>query len=605
MKLRTRLTSLIVLACLVPLVLTGFVATRIADRLVLRQTRTAYERQARNLAVTSTTWLDSQLRGLELAVSHFRYSELDLDQQAGLLRLLYRQFDAVNALVVLDSVGDPVGQPVRVSDGTELVRAAMEGHEVVDGERLETFLGQPVVTWPEPGQAVLQRAYTLPSRSGNVAPVAVGLPETPGWILVVELSLLDLTRHFQDQAVGGSAAVLVDEEGTVVAGEPGGLIETDVLRSFGGPVVGDLEYELPDGTGVLAAFAAVGRGDWTVGVAVPRAIATRPGREIRARTMFMYGLAIALALVLGLLGSRQLSRRVVDLRDAALRVAEGDLGRRVTTVGSDEIAELSRAFNFMSSSLARNQAVIATHNEEIEAANRELEARVDQRTQALRVVESSRMAAVAQMGAGLAHELNNPVAGILGMAQVAMARDPQGPDLAMLRTIEEQALRCREILAALRRFTENREDRLRQTIDLHAVVREVLGLVGSAFTAAGLELEHTDAPPLPVMVDPALLAQALAQLLRSFRAQLGSTGRLVILGEPGEDEHGLTFLLDGAEAGARDDWLASGMGFWIAKQVLEEHGGRLEEPEPGEGFVYRLLLPATDHPGPERVTDIG
>ena len=50
MKLRTRLTSLIVLACLVPLVLTGFVATRIADRLVLRQTRTAYERQARNLA---------------------------------------------------------------------------------------------------------------------------------------------------------------------------------------------------------------------------------------------------------------------------------------------------------------------------------------------------------------------------------------------------------------------------------------------------------------------------------------------------------------------------------------------------------------------------
>ena len=60
----------------------------------------------------------------------------------------------------------------------------------------------------------------------------------------------------------------------------------------------------------------------------------------------------------------------------------------------------------------------------------------------------------------------------------------------------------------------------------------------------------------------------------------------------GEQSASLVFLLDGVIAESRDDWLASGMGFWIAKQVLEEHGGALMEPQSGDQAVYRVVLPS-------------
>ncbi len=601
MGLRARLTALIVLACLVPLVITGLVATNVADRMVVRETQRVYDRQARSLAQYSDAWLNGQLRSLGLAVRQWGLSDLEPAEQVGFLRLIYRQVDAVNILVLRDHQGNVVGQPERIADRTVLVDT-LPAHEAVDEARLAAFLEQPYEPPEELAVRVL-RPYALPGSSAQVVPVVVPLPERPGWALQAELSLAAVGEHFQEQASGGSAAVLVDRSGAVLAGEPGGLIEPAILRSFGGPVTGDLAYALEDGTQVLASFAAVGRGDWTVGVALPRQIATRPGQVIRGRTQFMYGLAVIFATVLGLIGATQLARRILVLRDAALRVAEGDLGRRVDMDGSDEITELSRAFNFMSSSLARNQRVIAEKTDEIEAYNRELEVRVDARTRELResqdrLVETSRMAAVAQMGAGLAHELNNPVAGILGMAQLGLAQGSDGNPGFALRSIEEQALRCREILGNLRRFTEGREQVVRERVDLHQVVREVLALVGGAFRQAEQTVDHTGGEPLPVLADPALLAQALAQLLRSLRAALGAGGRLVVLGEPGEATVGLVFLLDGVAAEDRDDWLASGMGFWIAKQVLEEHAGHLIEPAAGEQAIYRVVLPAAPADAP-------
>ena len=125
------------------------------------------------------------------------------------------------------------------------------------------------------------------------------------------------------------------------------------------------------------------------------------------------------------------------------------------------------------------------------------------------------------------------------------------------------------------------------------VVREVLELVGGSFREADQIVDHAGGPAVMVEADPALLAQALAQLLRSLRTALGPGGRLVILGEHDQTTAGLVFLLDGVVSDRQDDWLASGMGFWIAKQVLEEHDGVLIEPKQGDRATYRVVLPAS------------
>ncbi len=593
MRLRVRLTALIAIASVVPLVFTGVAATRIADRYHVAQTQVLYGKQAQGLARLTVAWLEERLRGLQVAVEVFEVDTLGDAEREGLLRFVYRQFDAVNVAVLRDAGGITVAGPQRAMNRSQLLGTA---HQVVGPERLDQFQDQ--LPQKEAMVAGLARgkAYLPPDGSEPVVPIAIRTAGDKPHVLGVELSLVDLVNHFLTQGTEGAAVVLVGQDGVVLAGEPGQLIRTDIVQGFGAGLEGDLSYALEDGTRVLAAFASVGGTPWNVVVATPEAIATQAGREIGARTWFMVGLAILTAFAMGLLGARQVALPVVSLKDAALKVAEGDLGRRVKAVGSRELVELTRAFNFMSSRLARDQEEIAGKNAEIQAFNEELQQRVEERTRELeeaqvRLVESSRMAAVAQMGAGLAHELNNPVAGILGLAQVGQARSPKGPEMKTLSRIEELGQRCREILTALGRFTGSGRPVERKTVSLHALAEDVERLVRDAFLDARVRLEILQGDDVRVSADEALLAEALAQLLRSVRAEVAAEG--VVEAEVGcfEDWATLSLTIRGERLERGDDWLASGMGYWVARRVLGEHGGLLEELQEPGAPAYRVLLP--------------
>jgi signal transduction histidine kinase len=306
----------------------------------------------------------------------------------------------------------------------------------------------------------------------------------------------------------------------------------------------------------------------------------------------MYVLAIVLAGSLGMLGARQIARPVVRLKEAAFEVAKGNLGLRVSPEGSKEVVELTRAFNFMSRRLAQDQREIAAKNTEIQAFNEELQQRVEDRTKALeqsqlRLVESSRMAAVAQMGAGLAHELNNPIAGILGMAQVAQLKG--GADADTLAMIEEQAQRCRSILATLSRFTSGERGEKTRT-DLAVLCSNVVELSTGIFSDAGVRLVNEVEGPLPLPLDSAFFGQALAQLLKSLRAELEPGGSVCLTCESDPQEIRLKVSLEGDLRPRGDDWLATGMGFWVARYAVQEHGGRLDELE-GASRAVLITLP--------------
>ena len=180
------------------------------------------------------------------------------------------------------------------------------------------------------------------------------------------------------------------------------LVNPDTTSLFSEGLEGELRYELLDGTPVLGAFVSVANFPWRVVVAVPQSIATQAGRDIRSRTNFMYLLALFLAGALGWIGARQMARPVVKLKDAAFEVAKGKLGHRVNPAGSKEVVELGRAFNFMSRRLEKDQEEIAVKNAEIQAFNENRSAWMqNDLEESQNLVESSRMAAVAEMGAGL------------------------------------------------------------------------------------------------------------------------------------------------------------------------------------------------------------
>jgi two-component system NtrC family sensor kinase len=593
LRLRSRLTLLIAVAALVPLLFTAFAATRIADSYNLSQSKELYSKRADALALYTLTWFDSHLKGLSMAARLFDVDSLSPEEQEGLLHFAYRQFNSVNVALVVDIQGQVVSGPVRATQLSEIKGGLLDGHEIVSEERLQAFLNRVVLfgNANDSAQTAVGAPYSPPGADHKVVPISIRGLGGSGQVVAVELSLATLGPQFEIQGSGGVAAVLVGQDGVLV-GQGSALVNPETTALFSEGLAGHLEYELPDETVVLAAFASVANYPWRVVVAVPRSIATAAGREIQARVWFMYLLAIILAGALGILGARQIERPVVRLKKAAFQVAEGELGLRVEPEGVSEVADLAKAFNFMSRRLAQDKKEIAEKNAEIQAFNEELQARVEERTRDLeesqrRLVKSSRMAAVAQMGAGLAHELNNPIAGVLGLAQVAQMKG--GAEPAALASIEEQAQRCRTIIATLSRFTTGERGRKART-DLAELCAQVVELSAGPFSDAGVRLENKVSGPVWAHLDGPFLGQALAQLLKSLRAELEPTGvlRLELLADP--ESIRLIVSLHGELRPQGDDWLATGMGFWVARYAVQEHGGRFEESQAPNRLV-QLILP--------------
>jgi signal transduction histidine kinase len=271
-----------------------------------------------------------------------------------------------------------------------------------------------------------------------------------------------------------------------------------------------------------------------------------------------------------------------------LAVADGDYGRHTEVKSTGEIEELAKAFNHMSARLLLNRQEIEEQHGQIMRFNEELQERVDRRTQQLvdtqrQLLRSGQLAAVAEVGAGLAHELNNPLSAILGVAQVLRrSPDGQGRD-ALLEDLELQAQRCRSVVGAMLRFSSGEVDPLHApVVDLREVLADVTTLVEGPFRQRGVTLSlKTDDAPLHVRVDPVHASRILAQILNGLRAWLMDGAELVISATQNGSEIEVVMRPDlpvALDEFRRDDWMASGMGLWVARRLLDQLGGRLEQP---------------------------
>lgn len=627
MQLRTRFVLFITFSALAPLAVLGLVANQVSTTRLLSKVAEVQARTASSMAAFTESWLEVQLGLLAAQVATYDVSRLDDELRTGLLQAVYLQTPGAQVVALVDEGGVDLSPSVFL---TAPGRGALADRDVVDEARFARFRTEldEVRRITPPGRVSYGDPYLPPGREVPVVVLVARLDG--GTALGVELDLTPLAQRFRTAPDSSERIVLLDAAQRAVLGEAD-LVDASTMQALPqGALVDELRYPLPDGIEVLAAVAPVADTPWRVVVAEPTSTTLEPAREISTRTAFVAGWAAVFSVVLGILMSRQITGPVLSLRDAALSVAEGDYGRRVEGAqGPGELTELTHAFNFMSRKLDLDRETIAAKNAEIEAFNRELQDRVEQRTRQLReaqdqLVRSARLAAVGEMGAGLAHELNNPLAGILGLAQVLVAKaDPAGSQHGMLRSIEEQARRCTQIVAQLQRFSDTGADPASKgggvatatgkgasldpaeadVVDLGAVVEEVLGLVRGSFQDRGVAISHDLEAALSVHGERGALAQAMVQLLTSVRAAAPPGARVHVHGSIVDKQVELALALD-AQGGAdspglrigKDDWMASGMGFWAARRVLADHSGVLLEPElPAEGTArsatWRIRLP--------------
>jgi signal transduction histidine kinase len=237
----------------------------------------------------------------------------------------------------------------------------------------------------------------------------------------------------------------------------------------------------------------------------------------------------------------------------------------------------------------------------------ELERRaVDQR----RMIQASRSAAVGELAAGVAHEVNNPLTGVLGFAELLIDGMPEDdPRRADLETIRDEALRARGIVRALRDFASPRTPQLVST-DLSELVHQTVDLVRYSIERRGIAI-HEDLPALPpILIDGPAIQQAVLNILTNARQAVNDDGRLVVTVRADGEGRLISIADDGVGMDAataqqafepfftgRDDAAdpepTAGLGLSVSNGLIESHGGTITiDSRPGGGTTVEIRLPA-------------
>jgi two-component system NtrC family sensor kinase len=306
-------------------------------------------------------------------------------------------------------------------------------------------------------------------------------------------------------------------------------------------------------------------------------------------------------------------RPVKALERGTERLAAGDLGYQIDVRSKDEIGELASSFNGMSRQLQ------AEHNENLTWTH-SLEQRVEQKTRELtraheHALHTEKMASIGKMAAVLAHEINNPLSGILTYAKLLrkwIDRDDGGRAHRQeicdsLDLIASESRRCGDLVKNLLTFSRTTPINL-QPADLNQVVERSLRLVQHQLDLAGIQVQPQLDPDLPpVVCDAAQIEQVILALVMNALDALPQGGNLWLSTSFGHEPNCARIVVRDDGSGIPPEILSRifepflttketgrgvGLGLAISHSILERHNGNIEvQSEEGRGTTFTVTLP--------------
>ena len=341
---------------------------------------------------------------------------------------------------------------------------------------------------------------------------------------------------------------------------------------------------------------------------------------IRANTITIIALSLAFAMVAAVLVSFLVQRLIYtplnDLRKGAERLSDGDLEHSIPVRSQDELGRLASNFNSMTRALQNSR-------DELQEWGRTLEDKVATATQELQraqaeTARNEKLASVGLLAAGIAHELNNPLTGVLTFSHLVRNELEDGsPEAEDLDLVIQETKRCAAIIRRLLDFAREKTPE-KTYADVNGLVEECTQLINQPAQLADIEIVTELAEMLPpVWMDSDLVKQVIMNVLVNAQHAIGRGGSIRVTTRLSGDCPGVTKENGGepmVQISIRDDGCGieekdltrifdpffttkgvgkgTGLGLSVSHGTIEAHRGTIEvESKVGEGTEFRICLP--------------
>ncbi len=347
------------------------------------------------------------------------------------------------------------------------------------------------------------------------------------------------------------------------------------------------------------------------GIGSARILLTLAGRNREmAELTWAFGLLTALVISMAILMTIAMVRRLVKplqtLAAATRRIAAGSLDQVIEERSQDEIGQLARAFNQMTSELFRSRR-------ELEMYSADLENQVRLRTRELeeaqtQLVQAEKMSAVGLLVSGVAHELNNPLAGVVGYAQLLLKSDTDERTRRGLEKINRESERCKKIVQNLQTFARKHAPQ-KDYVGINGILESTLELRSYQLKVDNITVATDLDAELPkTMADFHQLQQVfLNMIINAHQAMVvaGRPGTLTLRSRhkveriqveiedngPGIAPENLGRIFDPFFT-TKEVGQGTGLGLSICYGIIQEHKGQITARNaPSGGAIFSVELP--------------
>ena len=364
---------------------------------------------------------------------------------------------------------------------------------------------------------------------------------------------------------------------------------------------------------------------WWIVVAQGKRDALSNLSKLKNNVIYILIISFFLVILVSIFVSKSIVKPVQTLIQGMARVSDGDLSYKTNVKSRDEIGLLEVAFNDMLMRLNKAHQELQSKTVELHDAfnrisllNITLEKRVEERTKELRekqhqLVQAGKLAAIGQLGAGVAHELNNPMAGILGYAQLMLEivsrKDLKIEDVSafkkFLQRIEDGSLRCKEIIQNLLQFARKSPEEV-VSVNVNNIVEDTLSLIEHQLLVNKIEvIKNLTTDIKQVDGNHVQLQQVFTNIIINAQQAMPEGGQLFISSRNENGSVGIEFKDNGCGIPekykdrifepfftTKMDWKGTGLGLSICYDIIKNHNGHIiVDSKLGKGAVFTIILP--------------